>query len=41
MHEYFNHNDIYHFIQMVGLYFMFRGARAATLGAPRADAAVT
>jgi hypothetical protein len=26
LHEHFNHNDIYHLIQMVGIYFFYRGA---------------
>jgi hypothetical protein len=25
-HEHFNHNDIYHFIQMLGIYCFYRGA---------------
>jgi len=25
-HEHFNHNDIYHLVQMVGIYFFFLGA---------------
>ena len=25
LHEHFNHNDLYHVIQMVGLYFLYRG----------------
>ncbi|MEO6708666.1 MAG: hypothetical protein ABI054_10830 [Planctomycetota bacterium] len=25
LHEHFNHNDLYHVIQMVGLYWMYRG----------------
>lgn len=27
LHEHFNHNDLYHVVQMVGLYFLYRGAR--------------
>lgn len=27
LHLYFNHNDLYHIVQMVGLYLLFRGAR--------------
>lgn len=30
LHENFNHNDLYHVIQMVALYFFFRGARPLT-----------
>ena len=26
IHEHFNHNDIYHLVQMVGIYFFYRGA---------------
>jgi hypothetical protein len=26
LHVHFNHNDIYHIIQMVGLYYLYRGA---------------
>jgi hypothetical protein len=26
-HQHFNQNDLYHVIQMVGLYFLYRGAR--------------
>ena len=25
-HEHFNHNDIYHLVQIVGIYFFYRGA---------------
>ena len=25
-HEHFNHNDIYHLVQMAGIYFFYRGA---------------
>lgn len=25
LHEHFNHNDIYHLMQMVGIYFFYRG----------------
>lgn len=28
LHEHFNHNDLYHVIQMGGLYCLFRGARS-------------
>lgn len=27
LHEHFNHNDLYHVIQMAGLYCLYRGAR--------------
>ena len=27
MHRHFNHNDLYHLIQMLGFYFLYRGAR--------------
>jgi hypothetical protein len=27
LHEYFNHNDLYHVIQMMGLYLFYSGAR--------------
>ncbi|MGM0594497.1 MAG: DUF6962 family protein [Pseudomonadota bacterium] len=30
LHEHFNYNDLYHVIQMVGLYFLYRGARELT-----------
>ncbi len=26
LHQHFNHNDVYHVVQMVGLYFFYRGA---------------
>ncbi|MFQ5792361.1 MAG: hypothetical protein ACE5JI_17980 [Acidobacteriota bacterium] len=26
LHEHFNHNDIYHLVQIVGIYFLYRGA---------------
>ncbi len=29
LHEHFNHNDLYHVIQMVGLWLFWRGARQA------------
>jgi hypothetical protein len=28
LHEHFNHNDIYHVVQMAGLYCLYRGAAA-------------
>jgi hypothetical protein len=34
LHEHFNHNDLYHVIQMVGLWLFWRGARG--IGAPTA-----
>ena len=27
LHRHFNQNDLYHVVQMVGLYFLYRGAR--------------
>ena len=27
LHRHFNHNDLYHVIQMLGLWLLFRGAR--------------
>jgi hypothetical protein len=26
LHRHFNHNDLYHVVQMIGLYYLFRGA---------------
>ena len=30
-HKYFNHNDLYHLVQMLGLYLLFRGGRLLRL----------
>ena len=27
LHQHFNHNDIYHVVQMAGVYLLYRGAR--------------
>jgi hypothetical protein len=27
LHRYFNHNDLYHIVQMIGFYLLFRGAK--------------
>lgn len=35
-HERFNHNDLYHVIQMVGLYFLYRGGARFSLERPPA-----
>jgi hypothetical protein len=34
-HQHFNHNDLYHVVQMAGLFFIYRGARDV-LGLPPA-----
>jgi Family of unknown function (DUF6962) len=38
LHQYFNHNDLYHVIQMAGVYLLYRGGRllgaVEPLGAP-------
>jgi len=26
LHQHFNHNDVYHVVQIVGLYFFYKGA---------------
>jgi hypothetical protein len=28
LHQHFNHNDLYHVVQMVGLYGVYRGGRS-------------
>lgn len=38
-HEQFNHNDLYHVIQMLGLYFLFRGGVSFPPPAPEGSAA--
>jgi hypothetical protein len=30
IHQHFNHNDLYHVIQMVGIYLLYRGGRLLT-----------
>ena len=37
VHEHFNHNDLFHVIQMIGVYLLYRGA--SRLGPPRSAAA--
>jgi hypothetical protein len=32
LHQYFNHNDIYHVIQMAGVYLLYRGGRLLQSG---------
>lgn len=35
LHRHFNHNDLYHVIQMVGLYFLYRGGDMLDAGSAR------
>jgi hypothetical protein len=37
LHEHFNHNDIYHLVQMVGIYFFYLGAIHLHDLAPKGD----